>query len=170
MNIADIQAVIDSAVARGTEPLDRYIRFRLPDAKEADVAEVRDVCMEIIDSVPTFMARAEQESEDRKLQHVVGPVLEHIARYFVSPIDLIPEMTYGLAGLLDDAYLVLRILKNLDRGSEPFLDWDLDEPLAFLRGLLGKEMGEKLDHMAMQAMNDADEKFAKLWEEIGARA
>ena len=84
-----------------------------------------------------------RRSEDRKLQHVVGPVLEHIARYFVSPIDLIPEMTYGLAGLLDDAYLVLRILKNLDRGSEPFLDWDLDEPLAFLRGSLGQGDGRE---------------------------
>lgn len=170
MNLADIQAVIDSARARGTEPLDRFIRFRLPDADGGEVAEVRDVCLEIIDGVPIFLARAEQESEERNLGHVVTPVLEHISRYFVSPIDLIPEMTYGLAGLLDDTYLVLRILKNLDRGAEPFLDWELDEPLAFLRGLLGKEIGEKLDHMSMQAVNDADEKFAKLWSEIGAKA
>ncbi len=170
MNIDDIQAVIASALARGTEPLDRYIRFRLPDAKDAEVIEVRELCMEIIDGVPTFMARAQQESTERNLQHVVDPVLEHIARYFVSPIDLIPEMTYGLAGLLDDTYLVLRILKNLDRGKEPFLDWELDEPLAFMRGLLGREMGEKLDHMAMQAVEDADDKFVRLWDEIGARA
>ena len=29
----------------------------------------------------------------------VGPILERAARYFLSPVDLIPEMTQGLPGL-----------------------------------------------------------------------
>ena len=42
------------------------------------------------------------------------PLLEHAARYFINPVDLIPEMTKGMAGLLDDTYLALRILENLN--------------------------------------------------------
>jgi hypothetical protein len=64
---------------------------------------------------------------------------------------MIPEMTLGLAGLLDDTYLLLRILKNLDRGPDPFLAWDLDHPLAFLRRLIGEEVARKLDERSIEA-------------------
>ena len=49
------------------------------------------------------------------------------SRYFVNPVDLIPEMTQGMAGLLDDTYLAFRILENLNRGSPPLMDTDFDD-------------------------------------------
>ena len=170
MELGDIQAVIDSAKARGHEPLDRFIRGRLAQPMEGEVEEARDVCIEIIDAIPIFLARAKQEADARSLQHVVDPLLEHIARYFISPIDLIPEMTHGLAGLLDDTYLVLRILKNLDGGPEPFLDWELEEPILFLQGLVGSQISERLDALALEARQDAESKLFDLWEAMGAEA
>ena len=154
MSLADIQAVIDSAKSRGTESLERFARKRLPEATELEVRDAASLAVEIIDSVPLFLARAEQEARERHLESVVSPLLAHLERYFLQPMDLIPEMTQGLIGLLDDCYLVLRILQNLDRGPDRFLDWDLDHPLQFLRRLVGEEIAHKLDERSIDAMQE----------------
>ncbi len=170
MKLAEIQAVIDSAKARGTEPLERFIRDRLQEATEDEVQEAVSVAIEIIETVPILMASASQAAEERGLTAVVEPVLEHATRYFLHPMDLIPEMTQGLAGLLDDAYLVMRILQNLQRGPKPLLDWDLDEPIRFIRRIVGRELGEKLDQLAMTAMSEVSESVTHLWQHISVQA
>jgi uncharacterized membrane protein YkvA (DUF1232 family) len=170
MSVEDIQAVIDSAKARGRGPLEGFIRRRVPGITEPKVQEAAEVAVEIIESVPVFLARASQEARSRKMVRVVQPVLDHAERYFLRPVDLIPEMTLGLAGLLDDAYLVLRILQNLDRGPEPFLDWDLEFPVAFLRSLVGREIGQKLDTLSAAAMEDVSQQMALVWEQVSHEA
>ncbi len=170
MSLEDIQAVIDSAKARGIDHLEDFIRQRLPGMPEPKVKETGEVALEIIESVPIFLARASQEARNRQMVRTVQPVLDHAERYFLRPVDLIPEMTLGLAGLLDDSYLVLRILQNLDRGPEPFLDWDLEFPLAFLRGLVGKEIGSKLDVISLAAMEDFSQHLSMVWDQVSHEA
>ena len=170
MSLEDVQAVIDSAKARGVDHLEGFIRQNVPGLPEPQVREAAEVALEIIESVPIFLARAAQEARNRSMVRTVQPVLDHAERYFLRPVDLIPEMTLGLAGLLDDAYLVLRILQNLDRGPEPFLDWDLEFPLAFLRGLVGKEIGSKLDALSVAAMEDLSQQLALAWEQASLDA
>lgn len=170
MNLRDVQAVIASARARGVEPLERFIRKRLRDPDDAEVKEAGAVALEIIEAVPVFLARASQEAEERRLTPVVQPLLDRAVVYFTRPLDLLPEMTHGLAGLLDDAYLVLRILENLERGPTPFLDWDLEYPLTFLRGLLGENMARSLDELSILAMRDASHELTSLWNRLGAEA
>jgi uncharacterized membrane protein YkvA (DUF1232 family) len=166
MSLEDVQAVIDSAKARGLENLEGFIRMRAPKMSDGKIAEAAEVAVEIIESVPIFLARAAQEARHRKMVKTVQPVLDHAERYFLRPVDLIPEMTMGLAGLLDDTYLVLRILKNLDQGPEPFLDWDLEFPLAFLRGLVGHDIGSKLDTLSVAAMEEVSQQLALVWEQV----
>jgi len=162
--LTDIQAVIESAKARGgMEALERYIQKRLPEAEEAEVKEAAEVAVEVIESIPIFLARARQEAAQRGLRSVVGPLLDHAEQYFLEPVDLIPEMTQGLAGLLDDSYLFIRILENLDKGPEPFLDWDLQYPLKFLRSLVGLDVSRKLDAIAMDAMQQVSAHLSELW-------
>ena len=162
--LTDIQAVIESAKARGgMEALERYIQRRLPEAEEAEVKEAAEVAVEVIESSPIFLARARQEAAQRGLRSVVGPLLDHAEQYFLEPVDLIPEMTQGLAGLLDDSYLFIRILENLDKGPEPFLDWDLQYPLKFLRSLVGLDVSRKLDAIAMDAMQQVSAHLSELW-------
>ena len=170
MSMADIQAVIDSAKARGVDQLESFIRRRAPALSEEKVVEAAEVAIEIIESVPIFLARAAQEARQRKMVKTVQPVLDHAEQYFLRPVDLIPEMTQGLAGLLDDTYLVLRILQNLDKGPEPFLDWDLDFPVAFLRGLVGEEIGGKLDSLSMAALREVSQHLNVLWEQVSHEA
>lgn len=162
--LTDIQAVIESAKARGgTEALEKWIQRRLPEAEDAEVKEAAEVAVEIIESIPIFLARARQEAAQRGLKSVVGPLLDHAETYFLQPVDLIPEMTQGLAGLLDDSYLLIRILEQLDKGPDRFLDWDLEHPLSFLRTLMGLEISRKLDAIAMDAMEQVSEYLNELW-------
>ena len=162
--LADILAVIDSAKARGgQEALRTYIAKMLPESEESEVDEAADLALEIIESIPIFLARARQEAQDRNLASVVNPLLDHAEYYYLQPMDLIPEMTLGLAGLLDDSYLVIRILENLEKGPEPFLDWDLDYPLRFLRTLVGAAIAQRLDIIALQAMEDVSTHLSELF-------
>ncbi|MEQ9401577.1 MAG: hypothetical protein RJQ04_20595 [Longimicrobiales bacterium] len=169
--LADVQAIIQSAKARGgREALERFIERRLPASDLARVGEAAEVVEEIVDSIPIFLARARQEAEARKLESVVGPLLDHAERYFVQPMDLIPEMTQGLPGLMDDAYLVIRILQNLEKGPRPFLDWDLEYPMVFLRRIMGEEVSRQLDGIALEAMEEASAQLTMVWSHLAAEA
>jgi hypothetical protein len=162
--VSDVQAVIESARIRGgLDALEKFIRKRLPEAEDHEVKEAAEVAVEIIESMPIFLARARQEAAERKLQSVVGPLLDHAEQYFLQPMDLIPEMTQGLAGLLDDSYLFIRVLQHLDMGPEPFLDWDLEYPEQFLRTLVGADISRRLDEIAVGAMAEVSHHLNELW-------
>ncbi|MEX0836757.1 MAG: DUF1232 domain-containing protein [Gemmatimonadota bacterium] len=170
----DVAAVIESAKARGdVDTLRDYIAKTLSGAEDGDpqkVADVASVALEIIETIPILLASAHREAEDRGLAKVVLPLLERAERYFLVPIDLIPEMTHGLPGLLDDAYLVLRTLENLESGPEPFLDWDLDVSLEFLQGLLGRSIAGRLDEIAADAVTDLQDDLQAAWNRTAHRA
>jgi uncharacterized membrane protein YkvA (DUF1232 family) len=162
--LADIFAIIESAKARdGRGSLERHIAKALPEATATEVRAAADVAIEVIESIPVFLARARQESEERGLVSMVDPLLDRAQRYYLQPLDLIPEMTQGLVGLLDDSYLVIRTLQSLDRGPQPFLDWDLDYPARFLQRLIGAPITQRLDKMAMQALDDVSTQLAEVW-------
>jgi uncharacterized membrane protein YkvA (DUF1232 family) len=169
--LADITAIIASAKARdGRAALERHIAKTLPDASEAEVSQATDVAIEIIDSVPVFLARARQEARTRGLESMAGPLLDQAELYFLRPLDLIPEMTQGLVGLLDDSYLVIRTLESLDKGSQPFLDWDLAYPARFLKRLIGRSVAQRLDDIALQKMREVSTQLRDLWSQIAHEA
>jgi hypothetical protein len=172
--VTDVAAVITSAKARGgIEALRDFVERQVPGADAAEgkqVDEVAKVALEIVESIPLMLARAHQEAGERGLNDVVLPLLERAERYFLTPVDLIPEMTQGLPGLLDDAYLVLRTLKNLDGGPEPFLDWELGAPIAFLTGLLGRGMARRLDEIAADAVEDLRDRLQAAWDDSAYQA
>ncbi len=163
MNLEEIQAVIDSAKARGNDQLATYVRGRLPDASDTDVREAAAVLLEIIESVPLILAAAARGAEERKLAHVVQPVLDRAIRYFLHPVDLMPEMTLGLPGLLDDTYLVLRILQVLEEGPKPLVDWDLDHPTSLIRRLLGDPLSQQLDAISALAFEEVADDVRQSW-------
>ncbi len=170
MSIEDIQAVIESARARERGHLEEFIRGRMPGASDEQVREAAETAVEIIEAIPVFLARADQEARRRKLTRTVQPVLGRAERYFLQPVDLIPEMTQGLVGLLDDSYLVLRILEHLDRGPEPFLDWDLRVPLLFLRRLVGEEVARRLDSISVAVVEEVAAHLQEVWKHLAHEA
>lgn len=164
MNLASIQAVIESAKARGTDSLAKFIRARLPEATDAEVFEATDTAIEIIETVPVLMATVAKEARERNLTMVVQPVLDHAERYFLAPMDLLPEMTMGLAGLLDDAYLVLKVLEHLQSGPRPLTDWDLEYPIQFIRRIVGPRIARQLDAVAIVAVHEISENVNQVWQ------
>ena len=82
-----------------------------------------------------------------------------------DPPDVIP-----LPGLLDDSYLVIRIIENLDKGPQEFLDWDLDYPSRFLQRLMGPAITQRLDRIAEQAMDEVSTQLADLWQKMAHHA
>jgi uncharacterized membrane protein YkvA (DUF1232 family) len=170
-SIPDILAVIDSAKARGgTDALERFVAKSIPEAEEMEVEEAAQVALEIIESVPVLLARARQAGTERGLSSVVTPLLNHAERYYLQPMDVIPEMTQGLPGLLDDSYLVIRIIENLDKGPQDYLDWDLEYPTRFLRRLLGPALTQRLDRMADRAMEEVSSHLRDLWARMAHEA
>jgi uncharacterized membrane protein YkvA (DUF1232 family) len=162
--LADVIAIIESAKARdGRGTLEKHIARMLPEAEASDVREAADVAMEVIESIPVFLARARQESEERGLGSIVDPLLDRAQRYYLQPLDLIPEMTQGLVGLLDDSYLVIRTLQNLDKAPQPFLDWDLDYPARFLQRLIGAPIAQRLDQIATEALEEVSTHLEEVW-------
>ena len=167
MNLRDVEAVIASAKERDNGKLESFIRNLAPTASEEDVAEAASVAVEVVETVPVLLARAAQAAEQRGLKVVVMPLLDHAARYFINPIDLIPEMTQGMAGLLDDSYLALRVLENLNAGEDPLFDADFEEPLRFLRTLVGPRISSELDAASIMALQDVSTQVSQAWESIG---
>ena len=166
--LEDIQAVIASAKARDDGKLEEFIRSVSPTSSDDEVVEAAAVAVEVVDMVPIVLACAVQAAEERRLGIVVLPVLEHATRYFVNPADLVPEMTQGMAGLLDDTYLAFRILENFNHGSPPLMDVDFKEPLRFLRRLLGRTISDKLDEASLFALQDVSTKVNRAWAELGS--
>ena len=123
-----------------------------------------EVAAEVIDSIPVLLATARQEARACGLESVVCPLLDRAEWYYLHPIDLIPEMTQGLAGLLDDSYLVIRILQHLDRGPETFLDWDLDYPARFIERLVESPIAERLDSIALEAISETSAQQSARWQ------
>ncbi len=74
-----------------------------------------------------------------------------------------PEMTLGLPGLLDDTYLVLRILQALEEGPEPLVDWDLDHPTSLIRSLLEAPVSQQLDAMSALAFEEVIDDVKQTW-------
>jgi hypothetical protein len=163
VKLEEIQAVIDSAKARGTDQLAMYVRGRVPSASDTDIHDTAAVLLEIIESVPLVLAAAAQGAVEKNLGHVVQPVLDRAVRYFLHPVDIMPEMTLGLPGLLDDTYLVFRILQVLEEGPEPLLEWDLDHPTSLIRKLLGHTIGRRLDAMSDLAFEDGFGDSSPTW-------
>jgi len=164
-NIPDILAVIESAKARGgLDALEKHIAKVLPEANESEVRQATEVAAELIDSIPVLLATARQEAHDCGLDSIVCPLLDRAEWYYLHPLDLIPEMTQGLAGLLDDSYLVIRILQHVDRGPESFLDWDLDYPARFIERLVEAPIAEELDRIALEAIGEVSARQSATWQ------
>jgi uncharacterized membrane protein YkvA (DUF1232 family) len=170
VNIDDVKAVIDSAKARGTESLEVFVRSHRPELSDEVVAARATQALQLIEDIPRLLDGMRAAARGRDLESVVDPVLEHTTRYFLAPIDIIPEMTKGLAGLLDDAYLVYRTLQHLEGGPGTLLDVDFDAPVAFLRGLVGERIAATLDGAAVQTLEAVSERVTRAWAAMASEA
>ena len=91
------------------------LRGHAGDVASEDVDQLADVLEQYLRAVPDALAAALGISKDphfgRAVAFATGPILT----YIFDEEDLLPEASYGIVGLLDDAYLVHEFVGSLGR-------------------------------------------------------
>jgi hypothetical protein len=141
---AHLQQTIGKAKLGDSERLEDFVAraTSLPPA-EAPAAAAR--ALAIIEGIPELLDAVSNAALSRGIGLLVQPLLDHAAEYFVNPSDHAPEAAYGVAGLLDDAYLALSLVNLIHENYEPLVPGNVPDQLTFLRGLLGPELVATLD-------------------------
>jgi hypothetical protein len=91
--------------------------------------------------------------------HLVGPLIQQVAQYFLSEQDLIPDRS-GTLGLLDDAYLAHAFLHQVNVAyaastGHPLLPFDAAPAIQVLRALLGPQVSLQLDQWVTDGVGQA---------------
>ena len=107
---------------------------------------------EIIEGIPELLSEAAISAEVRGVGLLVQPLLDHAAEYFLNPIDHAPELAFGVPGLLDDAYLALRLIHMVQEVYQPLVRADIAAQLEFLRRLLGPTLVLEMEAEAGRAV------------------
>ena len=113
------------------------------------VGKVIDVVTEYIESAPALMLIVEEAAIENGGQPFIQPLLDAIEDFFLAPDDVIPDH-FGLAGLLDDAYLAHTLLEAISdkyesRSGKSLLPKDAYETNTFIRRLIGEPFVSMLD-------------------------
>jgi len=141
---AHLQQTIGKAKSSGAESLEDFIA-RAASLQGADTRASADRAMAIIEGIPDLLDAVQEAAMIRGIGLLVQPLLDHAADYFRDPTDHAPESAFGVAGLLDDAYLVLSLVNLVHENYQPLISADVTDRLAFLKGLLEPELVADLD-------------------------
>jgi len=131
------QAVVNLAQQNGTR------------VSALQVGKVIDVVTEYVESAPALMLIVEEAAMENGGQPFIQPLLDAIEDFFLAPDDIIPDH-FGLAGLLDDAYLAHTLLEAISdkyesHSGKPLLPKDAYETNTFIRRLIGEPFVSMLD-------------------------
>ncbi|MDH5228635.1 MAG: YkvA family protein [Gammaproteobacteria bacterium] len=72
-----------------------------------------DLVSTYINQILIVLDRAQQHPHGAGESETIAPLIQIAANYFIEPMDYIPDRI-GIYGLLDDAYLCLRMLEAID--------------------------------------------------------
>ena len=141
---AHLQETIARARLAHAESLDAYVARATALDQDAVRARV-DRVLAIVHGIPDLLDGVADAAMTRGIGLLVQPLLDHAADYFRDPTDHAPESAYGVAGLLDDAYLALSIVNLVHENFEPLVDSDVAGQVILLRELLEPELVAELD-------------------------
>ncbi|MBQ0742818.1 MAG: hypothetical protein KBT85_05910 [Pseudomonas sp.] len=121
------------AIEPGSDPLDTLHRFA-----EGYIAEV-----------PDTLEAAQAVAESANMRTQLLPVLKVAEAFFLQPPDL-PADHQGMLALLDEAYLVHRLVEEINdryiaHGGEPLLPLDTTRANVIVHQLLGDAFANQLD-------------------------
>ena len=91
------------------------MRRHAGDVASEDVDQLADALERYLRTVPDALAAALGMSKDPHFGRAVAFATGTILTYIFDEEDLLPEASYGIVGLLDDAYLVHEFVGSLGR-------------------------------------------------------
>lgn len=98
-----------------TDAIAEALRRHAGDAPPADLEQLAAVLEPYLRSVPDALATALGMSKDPYCGRAVAFASGTILAYIFDEEDLLPETTFGIVGMLDDAYLVHAFAGSLRR-------------------------------------------------------
>jgi uncharacterized membrane protein YkvA (DUF1232 family) len=117
----------------------------------------RETLVRLVRDIPAFIKLLARLMRDPRVSRLDRVIVGAVLAYFVSPVDLVPDLVFPVLGQVDDIYFLALALSRLvnNAGTEVLLEhWDgeesslelllsgLDRASAILpapaRGLLGK--------------------------------
>lgn len=112
-----------------------------------------------IGETPDLIDACNDAAIEADIEPLVGPILQVAARYFVTPIDFIPDRA-GLFGLLDDAYLSRSLIEKVStlfaaHTGTPLLPFDLAAANAMVRTIIGEPVATQLDEAVATTLGSA---------------
>jgi uncharacterized membrane protein YkvA (DUF1232 family) len=90
----------------------------------------RDTLKSLVRDIPSFIKLLARLMRDHRVSRVDKALVGLVLAYFVSPVDLIPELVFPVIGQLDDIYFLALALSRLvnNAGVEVLLEhWDGEE-------------------------------------------
>ncbi len=133
-------AHLHPAITPGDDPLDTLQAFA-----EGYIAEV-----------PDTLEAAQAVAASANMRPQLLPVLKVAEAFFLQPPDL-PADHQGMLALLDEAYLVHRLVEEINdryiaNGGEPLLPLDTTRANVIVHQLLGDEFANQLDQAVSSAV------------------
>lgn len=151
------------AAVRAQPDSDAALRQRLGEVLGAPDHPQRGQCEQAlnaaIDAIPAILEQMSSASAQAGIGHLVAPLVQQVAGYFLEEQDLVTDRA-GTLGLLDDAYLAHAFLLQvnvacLQGTGRPLLPVDPGPTVGVLREILGPQITGQLDAWVVQGVNQA---------------
>lgn len=113
------------------------------------VGKVIDFVTQYIEHAPDVLEKVAESARRNGTEADIRPLMDAIEEFFLAPDDIIPDQ-FGLAGLLDDAYLVYTLLQSFaneykTQSGESLWPIEADAANLFIRNLIGRPFVSLLD-------------------------
>lgn len=152
--------------------LEQVLSPRLRNLDRHSAKEAANLVLGYIEQVPTILDHAISHASSYGELDTISPLLNQAAQYFFEPEDYIPDRI-GIYGLLDDAYLCLRMLEMINQVylreyGAYLLPMDLAPMNQIIRPFLGDGLAAQLDHAINTAIEQRAYQVASL-QQLGQR-
>jgi len=147
MDITPIQKTIARIEAIDNGRFNAFISSRMGSAglDDSDFARITINLRDYILIIPELMQLMATWAERAGIRAEIKPILQAVESYIRRPDDEIDEQRNGLGGLLDDAYLVGRVLEVFAENGLPLpVDFDLASFNSLTALILGEDVVRRL--------------------------
>lgn len=126
---------------------------------EGEVENLANFARHYVEAIVALIDETQAAADREKERALVAPLMHTASKYFLETEDLIPD-SYGLLGLLDDAYLahrfIIRVSEEVEKDKGfPLLDDTRAETAPTIRAILGEEIARKLDEKVEMDVDSA---------------
>ena len=149
-----------------------YLQKKLILPDEDPVSALIVFTTRYIESVPGSISLVTAVSKQLEFYRYVAPFLHMAEDFFLQPPEDVSQAC-GLEALLDEAFLVHRLLEEVNdyhirNLGHPLLPLDMTEANIIVYHLLGEDLGSRLESLVQFASEELLEK-AGVWEQAQAR-